>query len=66
MAVVRKRIETVITDYKIVIGTPEEAEEKAHQLIGQGYKPWAAPSFINEAGAVKVCQSFVKKEERYA
>ncbi len=60
----RKRIENIITDYRIVIGTPEEAEEKAHQLIAQGYKPWAAPSFISESGLVKVCQSFVKKEER--
>lgn len=63
-SVVRKRVETIVTDYRIVIGTPEETEEKAHQLIAQGYKPWAAPSFINESGSVKVCQSFVKKEER--
>ena len=60
----RKRIESVITDYRIIIGMPEEAEEKAHQLIAKGYRPWAAPSFISENGSIKVCQTFICKEDR--
>ena len=64
MPYARKRVESIISDYRIIIGTPEEAEEKAHELIAKGYRPWAAPSFISESGSVRVCQTFICKEDR--
>ncbi len=63
----RRHLKRFITDYRIAIASEETAEEKAKQFITDGFQPWGPPSFIQSAeGQIRVCQSFVRKEEEYS
>ena len=67
MAYPRKHLKRFVTDYRIAIASEEAAEAKAKQFITDGFQPWGPPSFIETAdGQIKVCQSFVRKEEEYS
>lgn len=67
MAYPRKHLKRFITDYRIAIASEEDSEAKAKQFIAEGFQPWGPPSFIQSAeGQIRVCQSFVRKEEEYS